>query len=86
MLQLFDLETAVGLLCKGRGRFGIPAMLLEEGQMANLTLFDPEASYVLREEELNSTSKNCMFLGDTLKGKVYGVLAHGKTMLPKNIG
>jgi dihydroorotase len=82
LLQLFDLETTIGLLCKGRDRFGVPAVQLEEGEPANLTLFDPETSYVLSEEHLNSTSKNCMFLGESLQGRVYGVVAHGKAMLP----
>jgi dihydroorotase len=82
MLQLFDMETAIAQLVKGRERFGIPQASFTEGQIANLTLFDPDTSWVMGEKDLHSTSKNSMFLREKHKGRVYGVVAHGKTTLP----
>jgi len=72
--QLFDMETTIALLTKGRERYGIPTPKLKEGEKACLTLFNPDETYILEKEQLYSTSKNCMALGTTLKGKVYGIL------------
>ncbi|MCE2612032.1 dihydroorotase [Flavobacteriaceae bacterium D16] len=71
---MMGMEQAVGLLIKGRERFGIPAPKLTEGSGANLTLFNPDPEDVIRKEDILSTSKNSMFIGESLKGKVYGVI------------
>ena len=71
---LLGKEIAVTLLSKGWERFGLDAPVLEEGAMANLTLFDPDTTYTVGSEHLLSTSKNSMYLGETLKGKVYGII------------
>ncbi|MEO0526752.1 MAG: dihydroorotase [Bacteroidota bacterium] len=74
--QLFDLETTVSLLTKGRERYGLETPILREGEKANLTLFDPGGEYTFEQEHIFSTSKNSMFLGSRLKGKVYGIIAN----------
>ncbi|MBC2840657.1 dihydroorotase family protein [Robiginitalea sp. SC105] len=79
--RLFGTDQAVALLTKGRGRFGIPQPGLREGERALLTLFDPDLEYRLDESDLQSTSKNSMFLGAKLLGKAYGVVVGGKTNL-----
>ena len=71
---LLGKEIAVTLLSKGWERFGLDAPVLEEGAMANLTLFDPDTTYTVGSEHLLSTSKNSMYLGETLNGKVYGII------------
>jgi len=73
--ELFDTETAINLLTKGRERFSIPSHGLKEGAIANLTLFDPDVPYTFESEHILSTSKNSMYVGQKLKGKVYGVVA-----------
>lgn len=78
LLRLTGMEAAVGLLSKGRERFGIPPVQIKEGEPANLTLFDPEPSFVFGEEQLLSTSKNSLFLGKELQGRVYGVIARNQ--------
>ena len=76
LLNLFDLDTAIGLLAKGRQRFGIAQPEIREGTKANLSLFDPEPLYTFSEGDIFSTSKNSLFLGSQLKGRVYGSIAH----------
>ena len=71
---MMGMEQAVGLLITGRERFGIPTPKLTEGSGANLTLFNPDPEDVIRKEDILSTSKNSMFIGESLKGKVYGVI------------
>lgn len=73
--QLVTLKTAVKLLTNGRSRFNIPETFIDEGTPANFTFFDPETNYTFEEADILSTSRNSLFLGHELKGKVYGVLA-----------
>lgn len=79
--SLFDLEKTISLLTKGRQRFGIAEAEIQEGARANLTLFDPDKSYVLDESHILSTSKNSLFLGDRLKGQVYGTINNGQAQI-----
>jgi dihydroorotase len=72
--QIYGPETSAEILGRGRQRFGQPEAVLQEGHRAVLTLFDPDAEYVLEEKELKSHSKNSMFLGVPLKGRAYGVV------------
>jgi len=76
--ELFDTETAVSLLSKGRERFGLSPVTIKKGALANLTLFDPESEYIFTKEDCNSTSKNSMFFGEKMKGKVYGIIANNQ--------
>ena len=76
--QIFDTEMAVTLLSKGRERFSINPVSIEKGALANLTLFDPESEYVFTKSHCYSTSRNSMFFGTKLKGKVYGIIANNQ--------
>jgi len=76
--RIFETETAVHLLSKGRKRYGLENPLIKEGEQACLTLFDPDVVSKFSTENILSTSKNSMFLEDELKGKVYGTLNNGK--------
>ena len=76
--QLFDTATAVALLSKGRERFSLSTVSIEKGAVANLTLFDPESEYIYTQNECYSTSKNSMFFGAKMKGKVYGIIANNQ--------
>jgi dihydroorotase len=73
--ELFDTETAIELLTKGRERFNIDTHELKEGAKANLTLFDPNVPYTFEANHILSTSKNSMYVGEKLNGKVYGTIA-----------
>ena len=71
---IFELDETITLLTKGRSRYQIESPKLEEGAMACLTLFNPEGEYIFGTGDILSTSKNSMFVGATLKGKVYGII------------
>lgn len=79
--QLFDLETTIKLLTKGRIRFEVESHSLKQGEMACLTLFDPSYEYIFETGHIMSTSKNSMFLDSTLKGNVYGIVNNGQILL-----
>ena len=74
--QIYDTDTCTEILCRGRLRFGIEKAQIGEGKAANLSLFDPDHSFNFSDNDISSTSKNSIFKGQTLKGKVYGVFAN----------
>ncbi|MDC6364552.1 MULTISPECIES: dihydroorotase [Flavobacteriaceae] len=71
---IFGLEDTIVLLTKGRKRFGLEKTKFQEGEKANLTLFNPDGEWTFAKEDILSTSKNSMFLGAQLLGKVYGII------------
>jgi len=77
-----DLDQVVVCLtenpCK---RFNLPVSLIDEDEMADLTLFDPALEYIFENEHILSKSKNSAFLGKGLKGKAYGIYAKKKLVL-----
>lgn len=74
--QLFDLETTITLLTKGRERYGLTTPKLAEGEVAALTLFHPDVKHTLVKENCLSTSKNNAFFNLELKGKVFGIISN----------
>ena len=72
--SLLGMEESVSLLTKGHDRFGVDQSVIKEGAAASLSLFDPDKTYTFNEGHILSTSKNSMYLGAELKGKVYGVI------------
>lgn len=73
---ILPLDTVITALSSGASTFGIPVPELAPGQLANLTLFNPEEISVFSENNILSSSGNSAFLGSTLKGKVYGIIAN----------
>lgn len=53
----------------------LPSVNIAEGQLANLTFFAPDAEWTF--EKTASLSKNTPFLGQSLQGKVRGVINDG---------
>lgn len=72
--NLFTLEMTIAFLTRGKSFFDIPSTHIQKGARAELTLFNPNVQYILSEEHLHSTSKNCMHLGQQLQGKVIGCI------------
>ena len=66
---------------KPRKRFNIENLTILVGEMANLTLFDPEFEFEFEKKHIYSTSKNSAFLNKVLKGKVIGIFANNKLIL-----
>ena len=52
---------------------GIDHNIIEEGSIANLTLFDPKKEWEFKESDIQSKSKNSPFIGDQLKGKALAI-------------
>ncbi len=75
LLQIFSIKTTIKTLTSGRSRFNLPELIIDRGAPANLTFFDPTPSYTFQKGHILSTSKNSLFLGHELKGKVYGILS-----------
>lgn len=74
--SILPLETTIERLTFPKSIFGIENHPLEVGQQANLTLFNPEFTYTFSEKEnIFSKSKNSPFIGQKLKGKVYGIIS-----------
>ncbi|MDG1397937.1 MAG: dihydroorotase [Polaribacter sp.] len=61
--------------------FGIPNLELNEGEKADITLFNPQGETTFLEESILSTSKNSPFLNKILKGKAYGIFANNQLIL-----
>lgn len=57
----------------------LPEIKIAEGEQANLTIFDPEAEWVVDIQHFKSKSKNSPFGGRRLKGRAVGVINNGTT-------
>jgi dihydroorotase len=51
---------------------------IAEGEMANLTIFDPLAEWTVDPASFKSRSKNTPFGGFRLKGRSVGVINNGQ--------
>ncbi len=87
------LQTLFGLLCEisdltiedkielisanPRKTFGLKELSINEGEMANLTLFSPSLEWTFTEDQILSKSKNSPFIGKTFKGKAVGTINNG---------
>ena len=69
---LFGVEKASELLSKTKTPFGMQTSLIEVDQRADLSLFEPNSEYIFEKQHVFSKSKNSIFLGESLKGKVFG--------------
>ena len=76
---IFETEECVRLLTAGKERFSIAHQEFSEGNPADFTLFSPDITYQFEEKNMRSTSKNSMFLGETLKGKALGSFSKNKS-------
>lgn len=50
---------------------------IKEGKIADLTIYDPEESYIYTKDMIVSKSKNTSFIGKKLKGKVKYTIVNG---------
>ncbi len=78
---IFTTKKTITLLTSGKDRFGLDKHTIKEGEIANLSLFNPNTKYTFKENLIASKSKNSLFLNKTLKGSVYGIIANNKMAL-----
>lgn len=81
LMTVLPLETIIEKFTAGKSIFSIPVNSISEGEIANITLFNPEGNSIFTKENILSKSKNSAFLGTALKGKAYGILNQGKLIL-----
>ncbi|MEP5256472.1 MAG: dihydroorotase [Winogradskyella arenosi] len=79
--NIFTTKKTIALLTQGKARFGVKTASINEGELADITLFNPDKSYTFSQADISSRSKNSMFLGSALKGVAYGVIANDKMVL-----
>ena len=60
---------------------GMQIPTIKEGAVANVTIFDPQATYVFTADAIRSKSKNSAFIGKELKGKVIGIINNNQLKL-----
>ncbi len=60
---------------------GLQQPVIREGEKANVTIFNPSASFVFDETMIRSKSRNSAFIGKELKGKVIGIINNNKLQL-----
>lgn len=61
-----------------RRLLGLPPVEFAEGALCEMTLFDPEAEWVVEPASMRSKAKNTPLLGERLSGEVVGVFAEGR--------
>ena len=58
--------------------------ILEEGRVADITIFNPDEEYAYTKEKIVSKSKNSPFIDKKLKGKVKYTIVNGKVVYKDN--
>ena len=59
---------------------GLEPVTLTRGSIADITVFDPDLEWTVEKENLHSKSKNSVFKGERLKGKVLYTISKGKVV------
>lgn len=83
LLTVLPLEIVIEKLLAGKAIFNVVDPEIKEGNVANLSLFNPEGNWNFSKENILSKSKNSAFLGQEMKGKAYGVFNNKKLVLNK---
>lgn len=81
--MVLGIEQSVNALTSLKKTFKIPSEKIEEGNRAELTLFNPDETWKFAEKDILSTSKNAALLGSKLKGKPYGIVSNNQLVLNK---
>ncbi len=58
--------------------FGLQQPSLQEGAVANLTVFNPDEEWTFTEADIASRSKNSAYIGAALKGRAVAVVNNGQ--------
>ncbi len=78
------LETIIdSITCKPRSILNLRPAKIAEGELANISIFDPEQEWVFEKKHIRSKSSNTPFLGTKFKGKVIGILNKNQLHLNK---
>ncbi|UTW62137.1 dihydroorotase [bacterium SCSIO 12741] len=81
-LEELSLDELIQVLSIGpRKVYNQNPVAIQEGQEANITLFDPDKSWTYTEKNNRSLAENSPFLGEELKGLPLGVFTKNKLVL-----
>ena len=76
--NILPLELIIEKLTSGRAVFGIEINPIEVSSKAEISMFNPNSESIFTKEMILSKSKNSAFLGEEMKGNVYGIFNNGK--------
>ncbi|MHA7059063.1 dihydroorotase [Aquimarina sp. M1] len=79
--NMLNIDRTIALLTNGRSVFGLENTPIDKGNKVNLSLFTPKRNTTFDKEHILSTSKNSAFLGETIKGNVYGIISNGQIII-----
>lgn len=80
--SVLDLEDFIACMTtKPKEIFRIKNYSIQEGNIADISLFNPEGATIFTKENILSTSKNSAFINKKLEGKVYGIFANNQLVL-----
>lgn len=81
-----DYNRLVELMAiRPREILGVDPVKIEEGGVADLTIFDPNADWTVRADDMRSKSKNSGFLGYELKGRATDVFVGGAMTMKEGV-
>lgn len=73
-----DMATLIKLMSHTPSKLlGLPVVHIRPGIMADVVIFDPDASWTVKSSELAGKGKNCLYDGWMLKGKVVNTIVGG---------
>ncbi len=81
LMTVLPLETIIEKLTAEKAIFSIPNHSINEGEIANITLFNPEGNSIFGKQNILSKSKNSAFLGTATQGEVYGIFNQNQLIL-----
>ncbi|MFC1543885.1 dihydroorotase [Gemmatimonadota bacterium] len=79
--EVIDLKTAIALMSTRPAEvFGLDAGTLRPGTEANVTIFDPAATWTVDPEQFRSKGRNTPWAGSSLTGKATAVVVKGRLL------
>ena len=78
LLPLYKINEIMSV--NPRKILGLEPVSLTKGSVADITVFDPDLEWVVEKEKLHSKSKNSVFKGEKLKGKVLYTISKGEVV------
>lgn len=78
---VLSVEKIVEKLTAAKAIFSIESQSIAEGNPANLSLFSPDGKWDFTTADILSKSKNSAFIGQKMKGKVYGIYNNQQLIL-----
>ncbi len=71
-------EVIAAMTLNPRLAMGFEENLFDDGSKAEITIVDPDEEWEFSREHLHSKSRNCPFIGRTLKGRVKATISSGR--------